>query len=77
MQKVILILKIIAQNAKVVELNKKYDKLRNKLNFLLNLDIPTNTISRERSISIIETDLPRTFPMLGFFKPGSNYYDSL
>ena len=60
-------------------MNKKYDKLKKKLFFLINLDI-NNTLgiqSREQSISLIETDIPRTFPMLGFFKVGGVYYEQL
>jgi hypothetical protein len=33
--------------------------------------------SRERSISIIETDLPRTFPALKFFVAESSHYNQL
>ena len=62
---------------KLSELNKTYVKLKKKLNLLISID-PTNNsgvVSREKSISIIETDIPRTFPMLGFFKVGGVYYD--
>ena len=53
-----------------MELTKKYEKLRSKLNFLIDFETQpenTNIKSRERSISIIETDLPRTFPILKIF----------
>ena len=33
--------------------------------------------SKEKSISIIETDLPRTFPMLGLFKEEGAYFEAL
>lgn len=64
---------------KVSELNKKYDKLKKRLNLLLNLEPhnPNSIHAREKSVSIIETDIPRTFPMLGFFKVGGVYYDHL
>ena len=54
--------------------------LRQKLNYLIGFEtIPeSSTIqSRERSISIIETDLPRTFPHLKVFQPGGSHYDEL
>ena len=48
---------------KLQDLTKKFDKLKKKLNLLIGLDLPNKNIQgRERSISIIETDLPRTFP---------------
>lgn len=63
------------------DLNKKYDKLKKKLHLITNLD--NNAFgnaqiqNREKSISIIDTDIPRTFPMLGFFKVGGVYYEQL
>lgn len=33
--------------------------------------------SRERSLSIIETDLPRTFPNMKIFQPGEPLYEPL
>jgi hypothetical protein len=60
----------------LIELNRKFDKLKKKLNFLIAIELQTIQ-SRERSISIIETDLPRTFPTLGFFKQGGVHYDQL
>jgi hypothetical protein len=56
-----------SQQTTLAELNGRYDKFKKKLHLLISLEGAT-TQSRERSISIIETDIPRTFPMLGFFK---------
>lgn len=36
-----------------------------------------NVQAREKSVRLIETDIPRTFPMLGFFKAGGVYYEPL
>ncbi len=33
--------------------------------------------SKEKSISLIETDLPRTFPLLGLFKEDGAYFEPL
>ena len=35
------------------------------------------TLGREKSISIIETDIPRTFPSLKVFLPGNEKYEAL
>ena len=54
-----------------MELSKRFEKLKKKLNFLIGFDInpiQTTLQSRERSISIIETDIPRTFPGLKVFQ---------
>jgi hypothetical protein len=61
-----------------MELNKRFEKLKKKLNFLIGFE--TNPVmstiqSRERSISIIETDIPRTFPNLKVFLQGSENYE--
>jgi hypothetical protein len=53
-----------------MELTKRFEKLKKKLNFLIDFDTQPehgNIKSRERSISIIETDLPRTFPNMKIF----------
>ena len=35
-------------------------------------------VSREKTITIIENDIPRTFPHLGIFKPNEGaYYESI
>jgi hypothetical protein len=58
------------RSPKVLELSKKLEKLKMKLQYLIGFDtipIQTSLQSRERSISIIETDIPRTFPSLKIF----------
>ena len=51
------------------ELYSKLFKLRKKLSMLISMDekgIPSQQyLAREKSINIIDTDIPRTFPKLG------------
>ncbi len=59
-----------------MELSKRFEKLKKKLNFLIGFDmnpIQTSLQSRERSISIIETDIPRTFSGLKEFQLDTEY----
>ena len=53
-----------------MELSKRFEKLKKKLDFLIGFDInpPQTTLqNRERSVRLIEADIPRTFPVLKTF----------
>lgn len=61
-------------------LSKRFEKLKKKLNFLIGFDInpiQTTLQSRERSISIIEADIPRTFSGLKEFSSDAEYQEKL
>ena len=51
------------------EIYSKLFKLRKKLSMLISMDekgIPSEQyLAREKSINIVDTDIPRTFPKLG------------
>jgi hypothetical protein len=63
-----------------MELTNRYEQLKSRLNFLIDLESHPEhgeIKSRERSLSIIETDLPRTFPNMKIFQPGEPLYEPL
>jgi len=62
----------LKEQGKLAELNKRYNKIKKNLQEMI-----CCPESREKSISIIETDIPRTFPMLGLFKVGGAYNEPL
>jgi DNA repair ATPase RecN len=53
----------------IMFLERKYAELQGNLEILM-----SDPESRERSLSIIETDIPRTFATTGFFKPDGQYH---
>ena len=69
-----------SQTIKLIELNKRFSKLKKQLEFMIGSDSLLRQPSmggREKSISIIETDIPRTFPGLKIFLPGNERFEAL
>ena len=40
---------------------------------MIDFFVSSSPLSREKNLNIIDNDIPRTFPHLGFFKPGGNH----
>jgi|TARA_B110000285_G_scaffold212310_1_gene255737 hypothetical protein len=60
------------------ELYLKYYKIKKKLQMLIQIDSPSyQVLAREKSISLIEQDIKRTFGDLALFQEGMKYHDSL
>lgn len=60
------------------ELYLQYYKIRKKLMMLIQIDCPNFAVlAREKSISLIEQDVIRTFPQLNLFQEGQKYHESI
>ena len=60
------------------ELYFKYYKIRKKLLMLIQIDSPSYQVqAREKSISLIEQDIKRTFAELSLFQEGMKCHDSI
>ena len=60
------------------ELYLKYYKIRKKLLMLIQIDSPNYEVqAREKSISLIEQDIKRTFGELNLFQEGQKYHQNI
>ena len=56
----------------------KYYKIRKKLLMLIQIDSPSYQVqAREKSISLIEQDIKRTFAELNLFQEGMKYHENI